>query len=74
MRRLSCLIALLACLVLALPAFSASQKADAIAALQAAGPPFRSIDGAGNNVAHPAWGRAGGRVDSNPTSTGTRPP
>ena len=30
MRRLSCLIALLACLVLALPAFAAPQKADAV--------------------------------------------
>ena len=30
MRRLSCLIALLACLVLALPACAAPQKADAI--------------------------------------------
>ena len=33
MRRLSCLIALLACLVLALPAFAASQKADAISGI-----------------------------------------
>ena len=30
MRRLSCLIALLACLVLALPAFADPQKADAV--------------------------------------------
>ena len=33
MRRLSCLIALLACLVLALPAFAAPQKADAISGI-----------------------------------------
>ena len=33
MRRLSCLIALLACLVLALPAFAAPQKADVISGI-----------------------------------------
>ena len=37
MRRLSCLIALLACLVLALPAFAAPQKADAVPGISGEG-------------------------------------